>query len=262
MTTLAPHQTTVRSDCQTCRVRARSICGVLSPERLTALATIRRPERLGAGETLAWEGARSVMIATVREGLVKRSLLLGDGREQVVGLAYAGDMVGRPFAPVSDHSLTAIVPTILCLFPRTAFERFAEATPALEHAMLLQALDDLGRAQRHMLMLARMSAPQRIASFLLELAERGDRTVAGHIAIPLGRQQIGDLLGLSIETVSRRLRAFERAGFIGLLQYRTLVLHDRPALLALAGGGTDPSAWRGASSPGDRAASLRPSDPH
>lgn len=241
---MAPHlrqQPPVREDCDTCAVRDGSICGALTTGQLMPLATMRRIERLGVGETIAWEGAPSVMIAIVRQGLVGRSLLLADGREQVVGLAFAGDMVGRPFAAISDHSLTAITPTVLCVFPRAAFERFAAASPPLEHAVLLQSLDALARTHRNMLMLARMSAPQRIATFLLDLAERGDRTPAGHIAIPLGRQQIGDLLGLSIETVSRRLRAFERAGHIGLPGQRTLEMHDPTALAAIAGGRGTPS---------------------
>lgn len=226
-------------------MRARSICGALPPERLADLAAIRRIERLAPGETLAWEGAQSVLVAIVRNGLVKRSVLLADGREQVVGLAFAGDTVGRPFAETSDHGLTAITQTTLCVYTRAAFERFAAANPVFEHAMLVQALDDLSRAQRTMVMLARLSAPQRIATFLLDLLARGDRTPTGQIAIPLGRQQIGDVLGLSIETVSRTLRAFERGGLIGLPGYRTLILRNPGALAAIAGFGGDGVATSG-----------------
>jgi len=224
----------VATPCDTCLVREPAICAHLPAAMRNTLATLRRTETLRAGETFAWEGADSVVVATIRAGVFKRSLMLADGREQVVGLAFPGDMVGRLFGPVCDHSLTAITDAVLCVFPRTAFERLAEATPTLEHALLVQALADLSRAQRQMLMLARLSAPQRVATFLLELAERSRADSAGRIAIPLSRQQLGDLLGLSIETVSRKLRDFERAGVIALPDYRSLVVRDGAGLAALA----------------------------
>jgi CRP/FNR family transcriptional regulator len=224
----------VATPCDTCPVREPAICAHLPAAMRNTLATPRRTETLRAGETFAWEGTDSVVVATIRAGVFKRSLMLADGREQVVGLAFPGDMVGRLFGPVCDHSLTAITDAVLCVFPRTAFERLAEATPTLEHALLVQALADLSRAQRQMLMLARLSAPQRVATFLLELVERSRADSAGRIAIPLSRQQLGDLLGLSIETVSRKLRDFERAGVIALPDYRSLVVRDGAGLAALA----------------------------
>jgi CRP/FNR family transcriptional regulator len=220
--------------CNTCPVADPAICAHLPPSQRIALAALRRTETLRAGETFAWEGAESVVVATIRAGVFKRSLMLSDGREQLVGLAFPGDMVGRLFGPVCDHSLIAITDAVLCVFPRAAFERLAGTTPELEHALLVQALADLSRAQRQMLMLARLSAPQRVATFLLELAERSRPDAAGRIAIPLSRQQLGDLLGLSIETVSRKLRDFERSGHIALPDYRSLIVRDGPGLAALA----------------------------
>lgn len=221
--------------CSDCPVRATAICARMPHAELVALTSLRRTERLRAGETFAWEGADSVAVATIRSGVLQRSLMLADGREQVVGLAFPGDMVGRLFARACDHSVTAVTDAVLCVFPRDAFERFALANPALEHGLLVQAFDDLARAQRTMLMLARLSAPQRVATFLLDLAERSARDAHGEIPIPLSRQQLGDLLGLSIETVSRTLRAFERAGHIALPGYRSLIVTDADALTTLAG---------------------------
>lgn len=221
--------------CGICIVRDRSVCAALPGDARGGLATMRRVETVRAGETLAWEGAESTVLAMLRGGVLKRSLMLADGREQVVGLALPGELVGRPFARVCDHSLTAIDEAVLCVFPRAAFERFVAATPALEHALLLKTLDDLARAHRDMVMLARLSAPQRVAAFLLDLAARSAPDARGRIAIPLGRQQIGDLLGLSIETVSRKLRDLERADLIALPGYRLFVLHDAVALARLAG---------------------------
>lgn len=220
--------------CLTCAVRDTAACAQLSLAHRIALGSLRRSETLRSGETFAWEGEESLVVATLRSGVFKRSLMLSDGREQVVGLAFPGDMVGRLFGATTDHSLIAITDTVLCVFPRAAFERLVAASPALEHALLVQALDDLSRAQRQMLVLARLSAPQRVATFLLDLVERSIADARGRIAIPLSRQQLGDLLGLSIETVSRKLRDFERSGHIALPDYRSMVVIDRAGLAAIA----------------------------
>lgn len=227
----------VAGPCAGCAVRERTICASVPDSGRADLAALRRIETLRAGETLAWEGADSSIVANLCKGVLKRSLMLADGREQVVGLAYPGAMVGRLFGRTCDHSLTALTDAVLCVFARAPFERFAAAHPAIEHALLMRALDDLSRAERSMVMLARLSAPQKVATFLLDLAGRSAPDAGGQIAIPLSRQQLGDLLGLSIETVSRKLRDFARAGYIALPGYRSLLVRDAGALATVAGPG-------------------------
>ena len=92
-----------------------------------------------------------------------------------------------------------------------------------------------------MLLLGRKSAPEKVATFLLEMSERlVDRTCApddgalDHFTLPFGRQQIADILGLTIETVSRQLTKLRSDGLIDLPSRREVVILDREALMAEA----------------------------
>jgi CRP/FNR family transcriptional regulator len=165
--------------------------------------------------------------------LLQLSVALPDGREQIVGLAHPGDLVGRPFGRAAGETVAALAESELCVFPRGAFERTAREQPRLEHDLLERALADLDRARGQMLLLARKTATERVASLLIEFDRRngGD----GQIDLPVSRRQIADILGLTIETVSRQLTRLKRQGAIGLSGRRGFSIHSRPALEAAAG---------------------------
>jgi len=188
-----------------------------------------------------WEGEDALLVANVLEGVLKLSTSTSDGREQIVGVVYPSDFIGRPFGERSHHSVTALVDSRVCLFPRAAFDRFAHDHPELEHRLLNRALDELDRARRWMLLLGRKSAPERVASFLLEMSVRLAEAGCEHdgpldrFELPLDRQQIADVLGLTIETVSRQLSALRASGVIDLPGRRALHILDRGRLIALAG---------------------------
>jgi len=232
-----------RGDCADCTVRDRAICAALTPDERSALGTIGRFQTVARGQTLLWEGDDSLLVANVVEGMLKLSASTSDGREQIVGVVYPSDFIGRPFGERSHHSVTALTDARVCLFPRGAFDRFAHSHPHLEHRLLERALDELDRARRWMLLLGRKSATERVASFLLELSHRLAEAEAGCEArgpldrfdLPLDRQQIADVLGLTIETVSRQLSALRARGLIDLPGRRSIAILDRATLMALAG---------------------------
>jgi CRP/FNR family transcriptional regulator len=227
--------------CETCVVRNKAICAALAPEDRNLLGREGRIQTVPRGKTLVWEGEDAMLVANVIEGVLKLSTSTSDGREQIVGVVYPSDFIGRPFGERSQHSVTALVDSRVCLFPRAAFDRFAHEHPELEHRLLNRALDELDRARRWMLLLGRKSATERVASFLLEmsarLAEAGceDSSPLDSFELPLDRQQIADVLGLTIETVSRQMSALRAAGVIELPGRRSLHILDRQHLVALAG---------------------------
>jgi CRP/FNR family transcriptional regulator, anaerobic regulatory protein len=227
--------------CETCVVRSKAICAALSPEDRILLGREGRIQMVPRGKTLVWEGEDAMLVANVIEGVLKLSTSTSDGREQIVGVVYPSDFIGRPFGERSQHSVTALVDSRVCLFPRAAFDRFAHDHPELEHRLLNRALDELDRARRWMLLLGRKSATERVATFLLEmsarLAETGCETTGplDRFELPLDRQQIADVLGLTIETVSRQMSALRAAGVIDLPGRRSLAILDRDRLSAMAG---------------------------
>ncbi len=222
--------------CSGCSAKDRAICASLSDPVLDTMYRIGRTELLRRGETLIWESDDAVVVGTVRSGLLKLTASLDDGREQILGLAFPGDFVGRPFASKTGHCVTALTDTRLCVFRRTAFDNFAREHGEIEHALLSRTLDELDRARRWMLLLGRKTACERVASLLLEIEERNGCDTTGRVELPLTRQQMADLLGLTIETVSRNMTKLKTSGVVHLPDVRSYKILDREALARIAGG--------------------------
>lgn len=231
------------SACDLCVVRNRAICASLDSQELEALNAIGRRRALKAGESLIWEGEDSVLVANVIEGVLKLSTGTEDGREQIVGVVYPSDFIGRPFGATAAHGVTALTDSRVCVFNRRDFDAFAREHPTLEHKLLERTLGELDRTRRWMLLLGRKSASEKVASFLLEMSERlssatcqtvGDVTTTS-FTLPFSRQQIADVLGLTIETVSRQFTRLKQDGLIGLPSRRDVVIRDHEGLVAEAG---------------------------
>lgn len=229
--------------CETCAIRNRAICSDLTGEELTLLNQIGRRRTVKAGEQLLWEGDEAILVGNVIEGLLKLSSGTADGREQIVGLVYPSDFIGRPFGSTTPYGVEALADSRVCIFQRSDFDAFAKQHPNLEHKLLERTLAELDRTRRWMLLLGRMDAEQKLASFLLESADRavqatgckpvGESTHA--FELPISRQQIADVLGLTIETVSRHFTRLKKDGVIALPSRREVVILDRPALEDRAG---------------------------
>ncbi|GAB5349716.1 Crp/Fnr family transcriptional regulator [Alteriqipengyuania sp. 357] len=225
--------------CDACTVRNRAICGDLDNEEIVALNAIGQRRQLTAGENLLWEGDEAVVVANVVEGLLKLSSSTSDGKEQILGIAFPGDFIGRPFGQSTPYSVEALTDVLVCVFRRADFDRFAREHPKLEHKLLERTLSELDRTRKWMLLLGRMTAEQRVATFLLDLSSRtaaqepaGVR--GGTFELQLSRGQIADVLGLTIETVSREFTKLKKAGIVSLPNRREVAIEDRFALEDLA----------------------------
>lgn len=230
------------SSCETCLVRNRAICAALDSSEINALNTIGRHRILTPGQSLIWEDDESILVANVIEGVLKLSTGTEDGREQIVGVVYPSDFIGRPFGGRTGHSVTALTEAKVCVFGRRDFDEFARNHPALEHKLLERTLGELERTRRWMLLLGRKSASEKIATFLLDMSERlvqpGCEGAGGPVdrfELPFSRQQVADVLGLTIETVSRQLTRLKSEGVIDLPSRREIVILDRDELSAQAG---------------------------
>lgn len=229
--------------CDECVVREQAICSALSASELEELHGIGRRRTLGAGESLIWEGDESTLVGNVIGGVLKLATGTSDGREQIVGVIYPSDFIGRPFGGATRHTVTALTDARICVFSRGDFDGFASSHPALERKLLQRTMTELDRTRRWMLLLGRMSAEERIATFLLDMSRRlaplDGETVAGEaldcFELPFSRQQVADVLGLTIETVSRHFTKLKREGVIDLPSRRAVAILDRAALEQLVG---------------------------
>ena len=127
---------------------------------------------MAAGEPLIWEDDDSLLVANVIDGVLKLVTSTEDGREQIVGVAYPSDFIGRPFGQTTRASVVALTDARVCVFARSDFDRFAREHPALEHKLLERTLTELDRTRGWMMLLGRKNASEKIASFLLEMSER------------------------------------------------------------------------------------------
>jgi len=228
------------SDCASCAVRGRAICASLDAGELAELGRMGRRQRVKSGHTLIWEGDDAPLVANVLKGVLKLVVAASDGREQIVGIVFASDFIGRPFGKESLYRVTAMTDAEVCIYNRNSFDAFAGAHPHLQQKLLRRTLDELDRARYWMMLLGRKSAAEKVASFLLEMSDR----LAGHAGptrrddgfeLPFGRQQIADILGLTIETTCRQLTRMRADGLLDLPSRREVVIHDRRAVEAMAG---------------------------
>lgn len=231
------------NSCAQCSVREQAICQSLCEADLEELNRLGRRHTVERGETLQWQGDDSLVVGNVIEGVLKLSSSSVDGRDQTLGIIFPSDFIGRPFGQKSNHSIVALTDAKVCTFPRSAFDEFARQHPDLEHRLLQRTLSDLDRTRQWMMLLGRKSATERVAAFLLEMAIRlaGDDdavTVQSlRFQLPFGRQEIGDLLGLTIETVSRQITKLRDDGVIDTPDRRSVVVLDLSALEMAAGNG-------------------------
>ena len=201
----------IHRPCADCQVRDQSLCGSLSDEELRSLNAIGRHRKLERGQTLLWAGDEALLCANLLSGVLKLSAATADGREQIVGLLYPADFVGRPFAESAEHTITALTDAQLCVFPRKPFEETLEEHVRMERLLLRRTLAALDDARNRMLLLGRKTAEEKVASFLLDMSvhlapgeERGGRAVT--FDLPLTRAQIADVLGDGGQLLLNQLR--------------------------------------------------------
>ena len=231
--------------CTRCAIRSESLCSELSPIELSALSGISRRRVYEPGQVIVTEGDNDVFCNVVT-GLLVEKKALSDGREQILSLLLPADFHGGPNSAVADASVHAVTRSTVCQFERAAFDDLLSGFPGLKQAVLEHSLTALTNAREWMLLLGQKTAEERVATFLLHTAERQGESGCSHIRtkrladgvlvqIPITRSQIAAYLGLTIETVSRRLTALRDANLIEFDNSRLVRLLDVDQLRIAAG---------------------------
>jgi CRP/FNR family transcriptional regulator, anaerobic regulatory protein len=226
-----------RTGCLNCAVRDQALCQVLSPADLAKLNRQAYHKRFSAGQLLTGLTAAQGWCATILSGVVKLTKSLPDGRQQIVGLLFPADFLGRPWGrSLSTNSACwqaeAVTALELCCYSTHAFEQLLAEQPNLKQLFLQRTLDAVDAAHEWMLLLGCKRASERVAALLLMLAQRlkppNGATTAKPlpplIELPLSRADIAEYLGLRLETVSRQLNRLEAAGVIKRCDRRGIAL--------------------------------------
>jgi CRP/FNR family transcriptional regulator, nitrogen fixation regulation protein len=169
-------------------------------------------------------------IYKVVSGAVRTYKVLIDGRRQIAAFYLPGDMFGLETGEEHAFSAEAVIDAKVLVIRRSLVTALAARDARVAHQLWTLAGCELQRAQNHVLLLVR-TAPERVASFLLEMAERIQRDE--EVELPMSRQDVADYLGLTIETVSRMLTRLENASAISLPTSKRIVLRNPAALRRL-----------------------------
>jgi len=228
--------------CDTCVVRHKAICAVLSEAELRDFNKIARQRLIPAGQVIA--ATNDIIFANIMEGVIKLTMTMPDGRRQIVGLQFPPDFLGRIYAEQTPYFAEAVTNVELCAFPKTGFETMLKRYPGLEHRLFENTLDELDSAREWMLLLGRKTAQEKVASLLLMIAKRALNVGCDHapdmnfarFTLTLTRADLADFLGLTLETVSRQITKLKTAGVIELINNREIIVPDIEALADIAGG--------------------------
>ena len=235
------HNSEVPNLCRSCEARHKGICGALNSEQLVRLNRYSSQRGVGAGSELIGDEEEVSTYANILSGVIKLSKTMADGRQQIVGLQFAPDFLGRPFHSSSHVSAEAGSDVKLCTFPKSLIETMIAEQPELEHRLHRQALRELDEAREWMLTLGRKTAAEKVASFLHMIARNvdPDRDLTGSgpatFDLPLTRADIADFLGLTIETVSRQITKLRKAGIIEIENNRHVIVPEMERLDRAAG---------------------------
>jgi CRP/FNR family transcriptional regulator, anaerobic regulatory protein len=196
-------------------------------------ATVRKLE---AKEHVFCEGDPRIHVFRIEMGVVAVYKTLVDGRRQIIDFAYPGDLIG--LGMLSEHVLSAqaTCPSKVRCLSAVALERAAEEDAHLALRLYKAVCQELAATRSLLVTVGQRSAMERIASFLLMLHRRAGERPSAAIKLSMRRSDIADLLGLTIETVSRTLTKLRSLGVIGIEQGTTVHLHDIKRLEELASG--------------------------
>jgi CRP/FNR family transcriptional regulator len=217
------------------RAGAKSAVEAILPGGPATLAGIfvgQPVERLDCGAALFWQGDTAHDLFEIVSGALRTVRVLSDGRRVITGFLFPGDVVGVSLKDRYPASVEAIAPTEVRRLARHRFEAVIERRPSLRPQLIERLCDEMTAAQEQVVLLARKSAEERVASFLLALARRGgDEPRAGQrLYLPMTRLDMADYLGLTIETVSRIMTRLAARAIIAN-EGRHIVI-KRPATLA------------------------------
>jgi len=172
----------------------------------------------------------------VIEGAVRLLRLLPDGRRQILEVCLPQETFGLENGDRYSAAAEAIGDVVLLRCPRDCIAELQDDRPETRQKMLSMLSRGLCAAQDHVAMLGHQSAKERVACYLLRLAEEHEdrpRTVQ----LPMGRQDMADYLGLTIETTCRSLSDLKTKRIISTPDRHRIVIHDFAALESVAQGG-------------------------
>ena len=226
--------------CELCPLRKRSGLREFTTEELQFVKTFKVDElRVEPGISFLREGAHSDNLYTVLRGWAFRYKVLDDGRRQILNYARPADMVGLQGTLMREmqHSVEALTPLVLCVFPRSKLWDLYSRLPSLAFDVTWLAAREEQLIDEHLVSLGRRTALERTAYLLLHLfvrAEEAGMVKDASIQFPFTQQHVADTLGMSLVHTNKTLK---RLFVTKAVRWKDRVFEvlDRAALVKIAG---------------------------
>jgi len=233
------HNSDIPAVCKACEARHGGVCGALDPAQLSELSKFTSRTAHSRDLPLNKINEEQDSYSNILSGVVKLIKNMSDGRQQIVGLQFAPDFLGRPYGDNSSTIAQAATDVRLCTFSKSAFEKIVKQSPEMEMRLHEQHMRELDEARDWMLTLGRKTAVEKVASFILMLVTHMDPEHQGaiseiEITMPLKRADIADFLGLTIETVSRQITHLRKKGVISVTDRKSILVINVDMLKELA----------------------------
>lgn len=229
----------VRSACKQCSLVRLCLPMHVSAEDLQALdRIIQRRRPVGRGEHLFHAGDPFEEVYAVRSGALKTYTATEDGQEQVTGFHLPGELVAMDAIGPGRHptSARALETTSVCAIPFDRLEELANRIPGLQHHLFRLLSNEIHADHEMLLALGKLPAEGRLAAFLLNLSarfrERGYSPT--EFMLPMSRNDLGNYLGLAVETVSRLFTRFQEEGVL-MVERKHIVIHRLDRLREFSG---------------------------
>lgn len=240
----------IKAACKSCTLHELCLPLGLNAADISALdQIIKRRRKLKKGETLYRSGDPLRSLYAVRIGALKSIGLIEDGRAQVTGIHLPGELLGIDAISEDVHptSAEALENSEVCEIPFTALEVLAQQIPGLQHQLMRLMSREIVRDNEMLMLLGRMTADERLAACLLSFSRRlglaNLGTAVTSFKLNMSRKDLGDYLGLALETVSRLLSRFQKEGII-TVQGRHINLQNLDRLRSLATGASRETSSR------------------
>jgi len=220
--------------CDTCPGRSLGICSPLDDQRLAHLLTLGGRRHWLKREFIYRADDPVQMIYKLTKGIVVESRVLDDGRRQIVGIRTPGDLCGYP----ENHgrhlfSGEALTEVDACAFDWRKFHALIAGHVDLARALADDASRKLERASENLTVMGQLRSTERVAHFVVEICEL-QAIDANPLKLHLTRQEIGDYLGLTLETVSRSFTKLRQLRILALVGKEAVAILDQKRLYALA----------------------------
>ncbi len=228
-----------QTDCQDCQLRCRALFVPMTADEVAFMRRFKSGEAVvPIGAEVMSQGQKSPVLQTVLSGMAVRTVLLEDGRRQVISFVFPGDLIGLHSGLMGEarHGVTAVTEMTLCSFPRGKIWDLFTNQPARAYDLTWIAAVEENFLGETVATLGQRDAIERVAWALVRVWRR---LVAlgmerdGAVPFPFRQQDLADALGLSVVHTNRRIVALRQAGLANITG-RRLLMHDHAGLSAIA----------------------------